>query len=183
MHHVDANKIYGEKTWRQLHKNVVSYIEQFLETAPHKKGSVQPLPPITKTIKIRWTRHTGHCWRSRDELVSDILLWTPLHGWAKVECPAQTYIQQLCVDTGCSPEDLPKAMDDRGGERGSEISMLIAWHDIYNVFFFITSLMRQEKFFFSFFLQKIPLHETVLIYFTYLQKLTGLWILSNLTEN
>ena len=27
--------------------------------------------PITKTIRIWRTRHTGHCWRSRDELVSD----------------------------------------------------------------------------------------------------------------
>ncbi len=24
-----------------------------------------------------------------------------------------TYIQQLCEDTGCSPEDLPEAMNDR----------------------------------------------------------------------
>ena len=27
--------------------------------------------------------------------------------------PARTYIQQLCEDTGCSPEDLPVAMNDR----------------------------------------------------------------------
>ena len=27
--------------------------------------------------------------------------------------PARTYIQQLCEDTGCSPEDLPEAMNDR----------------------------------------------------------------------
>ena len=27
--------------------------------------------------------------------------------------PAQKYIQQLCEDTGCSPEDLPEAMNDR----------------------------------------------------------------------
>ena len=27
--------------------------------------------------------------------------------------PAQIYIQQLCEDTGCNPEDLPKAMNDR----------------------------------------------------------------------
>ena len=53
------------------------------------------------------------CWRSRDKLVSDVLLWTPEHGRAKAGCPARTYIQQLCADTGCSPEDLPKAMDDR----------------------------------------------------------------------
>ena len=38
------------------------------------------LPPITKTIQIRRTRHAGHCWRNRDELISDVLLWTPLHG-------------------------------------------------------------------------------------------------------
>ena len=35
------------------------------------------LPPITKTIQVRWTRHAGHCWRRRDELISDALLWTP----------------------------------------------------------------------------------------------------------
>ncbi len=68
---------------------------------------------ITKTIQVRWTRHAGHCWRSRDELISDVLLWTPTHGWAKAGWPARTYIQQLCEDTGCSPEDLPEAMNDR----------------------------------------------------------------------
>ena len=71
------------------------------------------LPPITKTIKIRQTRLAGHCWRSRDELVSDVLLWTSSHGRAKAGWPARTYIQQLCADSGYSPEDLPKAMDDR----------------------------------------------------------------------
>ena len=71
------------------------------------------LPPITKTIQVRRTRHAGHCWRSRDELISDILLWTPSYGRAKAGRPARTYIQQLCEDTGCSPEDLPEAMNDR----------------------------------------------------------------------
>ena len=71
------------------------------------------LPPITKTIQVRRTRHAGHCWRSRDELISDLLLWTPTHGRAKAGRPARTYIQQLCEDTGCSPEDLPEAMNDR----------------------------------------------------------------------
>ena len=55
----------------------------------------------------------GHCWRSRDELISDVLLWTPTYGRAKAGRPARTYIQQLCEDTGCSPEDLPEAMNDR----------------------------------------------------------------------
>ena len=35
------------------------------------------LPPITKTIQLRRTRHAGHGWRSRDELISDVLQWTP----------------------------------------------------------------------------------------------------------
>ena len=72
-----------------------------------------PLPPISKTIQVRWTRHAGHCWRSRDKLISDVLLWTPTYGQAKAGWPARTYIQQLCEDTGCSPEDLPEAMNDR----------------------------------------------------------------------
>ena len=54
-----------------------------------------------------------YCWRSKDELIGDVLLWTPLYGRAKAGRPARTYIQQLCEDTGCSPEDLPKAMNDR----------------------------------------------------------------------
>ena len=71
------------------------------------------LPPITKTIQVRRTRHAGHCWRSKDELISDVLLWAPTHGCASVGRPARTYIQQLCEDTGCNPEDLPEAMSDR----------------------------------------------------------------------
>ena len=59
------------------------------------------------------TRHAGHCWRSRDELIRDVLLWIPTHRRAKAGRPARTYIQQLCEDTGCCPEDLPRAMNDR----------------------------------------------------------------------
>ena len=71
------------------------------------------LPPITKTIQVRRTRYAGHCWRSRDELIRDVLLWIPTHGRTKAGRPARTYIQQLCEDTGCCPEDLPRAMNDR----------------------------------------------------------------------
>ena len=71
------------------------------------------LPLITKTIQVRRARHAGHCWRSRDELIRDVLLWTPTHGRAKAVRPARTYIQQLCEDTGCCPEDLPRVMNDR----------------------------------------------------------------------
>ena len=52
-------------------------------------------------------------WRSKDEIVSDVLLWTPAYGQSKARRPARTFIQQLCDDTGCNPEDLPKVMNDR----------------------------------------------------------------------
>ena len=84
---------------------------------PTKQQLSGQLPPITKTIPDRRTRHTGHCPKSRDELISDILLWTPSHGRANQRRPARTYIQQLCANAGCIPEDLPEAMDDREGWR------------------------------------------------------------------
>ena len=37
----------------------------------------------------------------------------PTYGHAKAGRPARTYIQQLCEDTECSPEDLPEVMNDR----------------------------------------------------------------------
>ena len=71
------------------------------------------LPPITKTIQARRIRHAEHCWRSKDELISYVLLWTLTYGRAKAGRPARTYIQQQCEDTECSPEDLPEAINDR----------------------------------------------------------------------
>ena len=89
------------------------------------------LPPITKTIQDRRSRHAGLCWRSRDELISDVLLSTPIYGRGKTGRPPRTYIQQLSEDTGCSLEDLPELMNDREEwwERGSGISVLAARHD------------------------------------------------------
>ena len=81
-----------------------------METVPQKAAAV---PPITKTIQVRRTRHAGHCWRSKDELISDVLLWTPSHGRAKAGRLARTYVQQLCANTGCIPKDLSEAMNDR----------------------------------------------------------------------
>ena len=80
---------------------------------PTRRQLYSHLPPITKTIQARRTRHAGHCWRSKDEVVSDVFLWTPAYGQSKAGRPARTFIQQLCDDTGCNPEDLPEAMNDR----------------------------------------------------------------------
>ena len=60
---------------------------------PTKQQLYGHLPPITKTIKVKQTKHAEHCWRSKDKLISDVILWTPSHGWAKAEQPIRTYIQ------------------------------------------------------------------------------------------
>ena len=80
---------------------------------PTKHQRYGHLPPITKTIQVKRTRHKGHCWWSRHELMSDALLWTTTYGRVKAGRLARTYIQQLCEDTGCSLEDLPEAMNNR----------------------------------------------------------------------
>ena len=116
--------LYECTTWmltKRLEKKLDGNYTRILRAILNKSWQQHPtrhqlyghLPPITKTIQVRRTRHSGHCWRSRDELIRDVLLWTPTYGRAKAGRPARTYIQQLCEDTGCSPEDLPEARNDR----------------------------------------------------------------------
>ena len=109
--------MYEEKTWRQFYKNAMSFIEQSGRQHHTKQQLYGHLPHISKTIQVRRTSHAEHCWRSKDELISNVLLWIPSHGRAKVGRSARTYIQQLCASTGCSLEDLHGAMDDRDGWR------------------------------------------------------------------
>ena len=115
--------LYGCTTWmltKWLEKKLDGNYTRMLRAILNKSWRQHPtrhtyshLFPITKTIQVRRTRHVGHCWRSKDKLISDVLLWTPTYGQAKAGRSAWTYIQQLCEDTGCSPEDLPVAMNDR----------------------------------------------------------------------
>ena len=129
--------LYGCTTWtltKRLEKKLDGNYTRMQRAKLNKSWRQHPtkqqlyghLPPITKTIQVRRTRHTGHCWRNRDEIISDVLLWTPSHGRAKAGGPARTYIEQLCEDTGWSPKDL---LERRGGERGSGISVLMTRQD------------------------------------------------------
>ena len=116
--------LYGCTTWtltkrpkKKLDGNYTRILRAILNKSwrqhPTRHQLYGHLPPVTKNIHVRRIRHAGHCWRSRDELMSDVLLWTPTYGRAKAGRLARTYIHQLCEDTGCSHEDLPKAMNDR----------------------------------------------------------------------
>ena len=116
--------LYGCTTWtltKRLEKKLDGNYTRRLRAILNKSWRQHPTrhqlyshqPPITKTIQARRTKHAEHCWRTRIELISDVLLSTPTYGRAKARRPARTYIQQLCEDTGFSPEDLPEAMNDR----------------------------------------------------------------------
>ena len=116
--------LYGCTTWmltKRLEKKLDGNYTRMLRAILNKSWRQHPTshqlyghqPPITKTIQVRRTRHAGHCWRSRDELISDVLLRTPTYGQAKAGRHARTYIQQVCEDTGCCSEYLPEAMNDR----------------------------------------------------------------------
>ena len=121
---VVSKLLYGCTTWtltKRLEKKLDGNYTRMLRAILNKSWRQHPtknqlyghLPPITKNIQVIRTRHVGHCWRSRDGLISGIILWAPTYGLAKAGRPARTYIHQLCKDTGCSPENMPEAMNNR----------------------------------------------------------------------
>ena len=80
--------LYGCTTWtltKRLEKKLDGNYTRILRAILNKSWRQHPtrhqlyghLPLIMKTIQARRTRHAGHCWRSRDELISDVLRWTP----------------------------------------------------------------------------------------------------------
>ena len=122
---VESILLYGCTTWtltKRLEKKLDANYTRTLREILNKSWRQQPtrhqlyghLPPITKTIQVRRTGHAGHCRRSGDEFISDILPWTPTYGRAKSGRSARTYLQQLCDDAGCGREDLPEVMGKSG---------------------------------------------------------------------
>ena len=96
--------LYGCTTWtltkrleKKLDGNYTRMLRAVLNkswrqhTTRHQLYGHLP-PPITcPPIQVRRTRHAVHCWRSKDELISDVLLWTPTYGRAKVAREGQGY--------------------------------------------------------------------------------------------
>ena len=84
-----------EKRLNGNNMNAMSCFEQILGTQKlHKTVVIQPLS-ISQTIQVRRTRHAGHCKRSKDVLISDILLWTPTLRCARIGQPEITYISSV----------------------------------------------------------------------------------------
>ena len=78
--------LYGCTTWTlkkrqemKLDGNYTRMLRAILNKSwrqhPTRHQLYGHLPPITKTIQVRRTRLAGHCLRSIDELISDVLQW------------------------------------------------------------------------------------------------------------
>ena len=103
------------KSWRQHHTRHQLYGH---------------LPPIMKTIQARRTRHAGHCWRSRDGLISDVLRWTPhMAGQKQDDQLEHTYSSYVRIRDVARKTGQRRWTIGRSGERGSGNTVLSAWHD------------------------------------------------------
>ena len=95
------------------------------------------LPPITKTIQVRRTRHAGHCWRSKGELISDVLLGNRHH--MAVQKPdgqhEHTFSNYVRIQDFVLNTCLRRWTIGKSGERGSGISVLPAEHDEDDIYF------------------------------------------------
>ena len=133
--------LYGCTMWmltkrieKKLDGNYTRMLQAVLNKSWRQHSTKQQLyghlPPIMKTIQIRWTRHVEHCRRNKDKLVSDVLLWSPSHRGAKVGQLVKTYLQQLCdIQNVAWKSCHERWMIEMGGVRGSEKSVLAAWRD------------------------------------------------------
>ena len=115
MHHMDTHKMHKEKAWWELHKMQRAILKKSWKQQSTKQQLYGHLPPISKTIQVRWTRHVGH---------------------ASVGRPVKT-LHQLCADTGCRLEDLPRAANNRCIVRESRKSVVSAWLTYIYIYIYI----------------------------------------------
>ena len=133
--------LYGCTTWTQtkrMEKKLDGNYKRMLRAILNKSWRQHPtkpqlyghLPPITKTIKVRRTRHAWHCWRSRDELISDVFRWTRHMAEQMQEDQLEpTYSSSVRIRDVALRTFQKRWTIRRSGERGSGISVLVARHD------------------------------------------------------
>ena len=80
----DANKTAGEETSGNYTRMLRAILNKSWRQHP-QDTTIRPPASHHETIQARRNRHAGHCRRSRDELISDVLLWTPTYGRQKLD--------------------------------------------------------------------------------------------------
>ena len=102
-----------KKTRWQLHKNTTRCSEKIPEATPHKPAAILPFTShLTNHPFLSWelrrTRHGRQWWKRKGEFISDVLLWIRKHGGSS--WPTSKSLHQLCAETRCSLEDLPRTI-------------------------------------------------------------------------
>ena len=91
-------------------------------------GNYTTYHPSQKPSKTKKT--CGHCWKSKDKLISDLLLWIPTHGHTSVDRPSRTNISVLCghwMPSGGTAGD-----DDKNESMNSVLSVRLDDNGIKN---------------------------------------------------
>ena len=124
--------LYGCTTWtltkwqeKKLDGNYTRMLRAILNKSwrqhPTRHQLYGHLPPITKTIQVRRTRHAGYSWRRAHKWCTPM----DLHTWPSKSRTTSSNIHRAAMwGYGNSLEDLPEAMNDRAEwrERVKDIS-------------------------------------------------------------
>ena len=134
--------LYGYTTWtltKRLEKKLNGNYTRMLRAILNKSWWQHPtrhqlyghLPPITKTIQVRRTRHARHCWRSRDELISGMYSYGPPHMAVQKQDDQHehTFSSYVRIRDVVLKTCLRRWTIGKSGERRSGISVLPARHD------------------------------------------------------
>ena len=123
--------LYGYTTWtltKHMEKNLDSNYKRMPSAILDKSWRQHPIKqqlyghllPITKTIQVRWTKHTGHCWRRKAEIIRDVFLWPPSHGRTS---SLNLYTSSVPIEDGALKTSRDQWTIEMGSERGSGRTM------------------------------------------------------------
>ena len=113
--------LYGSETWtmtRAMEKSIDGCYTNLLKKVKNIDWADHPtlaqiyngLPRISTTLSSRRLRFSGHCFRAKREIISDLLLWSPI---GPIRSRKLTFIDTLKRETGLGIGELRTAMQDR----------------------------------------------------------------------
>ena len=116
-----------------LEKNLNTNYTRMLCAVLNKSRKLYSTELVVSPFTSHLTNHPRNMsktyWRSKNKLISDILLCTPAYGYTSVDWLVKTYIHQLCADNGCHLENLPIEMYS---ERKLKASVMSTYLDDVN---------------------------------------------------
>ena len=102
---VGRNDIHSSLLGHGIYKNAESGEECDLQRYITNEVLCTGLPRVSTAITERCLRFSGHCWKSENEVVSDLVLWGPKHGKRCVGGQAPTFVDLL--EAGLAGEGEP----------------------------------------------------------------------------